>query len=405
MPSGGGKQTTTEHKEIRLPPWVEQASFENYERAKDVANRPYEANPYDTVAGFNKDFWLARDKVRELDDYDSYYGTAEKALQGLLKYNPADISMRSVTAPTMKDVNIQQYMDPFIGQVEANAVRNMTNQGQIDQRRLAADATKSGGLGGSRQGIQQALQGAKTVQAIGDTSAKLRSDAFNQATSLAQQDLARQYQAAVQTGNWQQAAEIQSRQDDLQAHGQTIAASKQMTDTATAGRQSKMDQMAARLSFGQMMQEQAQRVRDKAASRWQKARDYPLEQLNILLASLGMSPYGHTEDSTSTTTGGGGGGGFGQALGTGLGILKMFAGLAGASDRDLKTNIELIDDSGPLPIYAYDYKADVRAAKKAKRPMPMKRVGPMAQDLEKIAPGMVKRVGRRRVIDLTALEA
>jgi len=395
---GGQSQTTNETKEIRLPPWVEAASQENYNFAKDVANRPYKENPYEMVAGLDPLYYAARKKLGTLDDYQSNYAASSKKLKDILGFNPADISKRSVEAPTMKNVDIQSYMNPMTSIIERNAIRNMSDAAAGDQTRLAADATKSGGMGGSRQAIQQAVQGAKSVQAIGDTSAKIRGDSFDRATALAQTDLQRQYEAAVQTGNWQQAAEIQSRAQELEAHGQTIQASGELRQTADAAQAARMNEIAQYLGLGSIAQQQKQREGDLRANKWQKKWDYPLEQLNILLASLGMSPYGHTETGTSTTKSSGGGAG--QALGAGLGLLQMFAGL---SDRDEKTNIELLDDSGPVPVYAYDYKADVKRAKKRKRPMGPKRVGPMAQDVEKLVPAAVRKVGGKRVIDLSSL--
>lgn len=401
---GGQSQSTTEHKEVRLPPWVEQAGMENWQFAKKVANRPLRQYTGETVAGLDPLYYGVRNDLGSLDDYYGNYADASAGLKGILNYNPQDIAMRSVTAPKLTDVDLSRYMNPYINAVESNTLARMGEQGLRDQRALASAATKSGGLGGSRQGIQQAVQGAKTVQAMGDTSAKLRSEGFDRATALAQHDLDQQYNAAVQTGNWQQAAEIESRRQDLAAHQQTIDASGQLTRTADAAQAAKMNEMATRLGIGQMAQEQRQRQDDARARMWQQRQDYPLEQLSILLGSLGI-PYGHTEDSTSTTKSSGGGmQGLGQALGLGFNAIKGIAGLMPLlSDRSTKMNIEKLDDSGPVPIYAYDYKADVVAAKKAKRPMPPKRVGPMAQDIEQVAPALIKRVGGKRVIDLSAL--
>ena len=57
-----------------------------------------------------------------------------------------------------------------------------------------------------------------------------------------------------------------------------------------------------------------------------------------------------------------------------------------------------VDGVTGLPIYAYDYKADVKKAKEDKAPMPPKRVGPMAQDMEKIMPGSTAEIGGKKVI-------
>ena len=80
------------------------------------------------------------------------------------------------------------------------------------------------------------------------------------------------------------------------------------------------------------------------------------------------------------------------------GLLQL---LGAGSDRDLKTNIEKIghDPDTDLPVYIYDYKEDV----KGKKVVGPKRVGYMAQDVEKKYPSAVKKISGKRVIDFSQL--
>jgi len=402
MGGGGQSQTTQETKEVRLPAWVEQAGMDNYAFAQQIADKPYKAYGGPTVAPLTADWKTARSKLGGLDDYYGNYDSATAALTNLLGYNPEDIKNRSVTAPTMKDVDVSTYLNPYIANVEQRTLGAMGEQGQLQQRAIASDAAAKKAFGGSRQAIQQGVAGAKTIQAMGDTSAKLRSEGFDTATKLAQQDLERQYQAAKTTGDWQQAAEIESRRNDLSAHAQDIQASEGLVSTADKAQAARLNEMASYLGFGQMQQEQTQREYDDKRAKWQDKEDYDLKRLNILLSTLGLTPYGHTESGTSTTRSSGGGGGLGQAMGIGKSLIGLLGAFAGASDRALKTNVEKLGDIDGLPIYAYDYKADVNRSKKGKTPMGPKRVGPMAQDVEKILPGAVKKIGGKRIIDLSA---
>jgi hypothetical protein len=394
---GGGKSTTSETKEVRLPAWVEAASQENYQRAKDVANRPYAANPYELqLAGLDPMYYAARKDIGALNDYYGNYKAASSGLKGLMGYNPADINASTVGVESLAGKDLSPYLNPWIDTVEARSIDNATRAGLKEQGRIATDATKKGSLGGSRMAVQQGVQGAETARQVGDISANLRKEGFQQAQTAAIGDIQREYAAAVQRGDWAQAAQIASRQHDLEANQQRIAAAAGLTSTADAAQAAKMNEMAAKLGIGQMAQQQKQAGIDKKSGAWQKKRDYPLEQLNILLAALGMSPYGHTETSTSTTKQSGGGGDiFGSILGGG----KLLMGLMGASDPAMKTNIEPVGKTaGGLPLYAYDYIADVEEAKRKGKAMGPKRVGPMATDLPN-----VKLKGRkgRRIIDLT----
>ena len=113
-----------------------------------------------------------------------------------------------------------------------------------------------------------------------------------------------------------------------------------------------------------------------------------------MLSAIGMMPYGKTETTTSGATQGGGG-----AAGAAGGFLQMLPmmKMLFASDRTLKTDIETLgtDPVTELPLYAYRYKKDPKTYPKT--------VGPMAQDVEKKYPRLVRKVGGKRVIDLTGL--
>jgi hypothetical protein len=393
MGGGGQKSTTQETKEIRLPPWVEQASQENYGFAKKVADRPYDYYHGETVAPLNKDFYAARGLTGTLDDYQDYYKDAGTSLQGVMDYNPTNYQASSVAATMLPQMNRAAYTNPLINDVERRAIENARIQGQQAQTQLGAAAAKGGGMGGSRQAIQQAVQGAETTRGIGDLSAKLRKEAYDTATGAMQTDIANKLKAETQTGDWRQQALSEYERNKLAANQEKIAASAGKVSAADSGQQARMNEIATKLGFSQMMQDQRQREDDMRKGMWEGKRNYPLEQLNIRLAALGMSPYGHTESGTSTTRSGGGGG-LGQALGIGGQLLGMFAGM---SDRDTKTDIEEVGQHPTLPIavYAYRYKSDPKSYPKV--------IGPMADEVERVAPHLVKKVGKRRVVDLRAL--
>jgi hypothetical protein len=64
------------------------------------------------------------------------------------------------------------------------------------------------------------------------------------------------------------------------------------------------------------------------------------------------------------------------------------SGIFTISDRNLKENIVEVGKLGPLPVYEYNYKGDVRVQR-----------GFMAQDVEKIVPAAVVDFGRFKAVD------
>jgi hypothetical protein len=93
-----------------------------------------------------------------------------------------------------------------------------------------------------------------------------------------------------------------------------------------------------------------------------------------------------------------GGGGVGSFLGPALSVAGMaLPFLAGASDRRLKTDIEElgVDPGTGFKQYAYRYKTDPKTYPKV--------VGPMAQDIEEVRPDLVREVGGRKIVAMSAL--
>jgi len=152
----------------------------------------------------------------------------------------------------------------------------------------------------------------------------------------------------------------------------------------------RLSDASALLGAGQQETGSRQKTIDAAMGKFDEARNYPVEQLNLLLASLGMSPYGKTETGSKTTNT--------ETpmdwsllANAGLKALPLIPGL---SDRDSKTDIKKLTD-GDIPIYSYRYKDDPKSYPKV--------IGPMAQDIEKKYPSAVKKVGKYKVVDYNNL--
>lgn len=394
---GGQKSTTTEQKEYKLPAWVEQASQENYGMAKDVANRPFEQYEGKTVADLPAEFYGAQGMLGNLDDYFGNYGSASSALTGMLGYNPAEINAGRYGSQRIAGQDIDPYLNPYIENVENRAISNAERSGQQAQDAIAAQAAQAKSFGGSRQAMQQAIQGAETTRGIGDLSANLRKQGYDTAMGYLGKDVESENAARKFNAEMYQKAQESSRQNEIQALTAKTGAAKQLTDTATAGQDAWIKQMAQYLGIGDISQQHEQAGLDRSREMWENEWNYPLEQLNIRLASLGMSPYGHTETGTSTTKTSGGGGGLMGAIGGMMPFLGQLGKFAFAgSDEDLKTDIQYVGQrEDDIPVYAYRYKGDPKTYPKT--------VGPMAQDIEKKYPHAVKKVGGKRVVRLDYL--
>lgn len=378
----GTQKTVTETK---LPEWYESGATSAIANANQIsANlmKPYQGN---TVAGLDP---LTQQVVgltgQNIGSTNAAFGQAGQTAAGVAGYNPGSF----LTG------NIDAYMNPYIRNVEEAALGNLNRAYAQNLNTIADGAINAGAFGGSRQGIAEGVAAAENARQMGDLSAQLRSAGYGQAQGMMQSDMDRA----------------------LSGQELRLNAAGMQGDLASAGQAAYLQSLQSALSAGQINQQQAQALLDQQQAQYEAMRNYPLEQLNIQLAALGgvQVPTSTTQKTPTTgstlgsTIGGAMSGaatgaeigsvfpGYGTAIGAGIGAIA--GGIGGyASDERMKTNIQPIGIDGMtgLPIYAYDYKADVAKAKKTGAPMPPKRVGPMAQDMP---PEMTRNVGGNMIV-------
>lgn len=390
MMGGGDTGSSQQTSKVELPPWVDAAAQSNYGMAQSIANKPFKQYGGPEVAGLAPEFYSAQGMLGNLDDYYGNYGGATDTFNRLTGFNARDVNAPTVKADMLKNTDLSAYLNPYIENVENRAVGAAERSGTQAQNKIAADAAHGGSAFGSRQALQQAVQGAETTRGIGDLSAQLRMQGYDKATANAMADLDRKLKAETQTGQWSMEGQRANQAADISGAGIQADAARGLTSTADAAQKAQMNEILQYLGIGQMSQAQTQKEYDNKKARWEERQNAPTEKLNLLLATLGMSPYGKTETTTKDSETKSGGGGAAIAGG----IVSMLPALMALSDRSMKTDIEKlgVDPVTDLPVYAYRYKKDPKTYPKA--------VGVMAQDVEKKYPKAVRKIAGKRVVDL-----
>ena len=445
MTSKPAPAVTTQINETKLPAWVEAASQENYGLAKQVADRPFEQYQGDRVAAESplttQGYDYVKSSIGALDPYykaatDAFgrstdfqnsaaglfnkasqqydsaaplYGKAEGAVDtaGKTFGNAADI-YRSTAGP----LDINRFLNPYTNEVEGRAIDN-ANRSLTGNLNSITDKQKlSHAFGGSRGSIENAVTRAEGTRGIGDLSAQLRKAGIDFATNTALADRSGVQAAAagltgVGSGQLGQGAgylntaggiregaagQVNAGQGMLGASTAATGTGAGYLNTAASKGQNIGDEIARLFGAGGQQEAHGQKVIDAAMTKFNEARNNPVDALNIRLAALGMSPYGKTESGTKTSTS--------ERLPTdwatvGLGAFKT--ALPFLSDRNAKTDIKKVGDDplAGIPIYSYRYKGDPKTYPKM--------VGPMAQDVEKKFPEAVTQMGRYKAIDMAKL--
>lgn len=337
--------TTTQISKVELPPWVDKAAQSNYKMAEGIAARPYAAYGGKTVA------------PQDL--------RAQKYFNSTMNTGAGDVSAASIldkqAGAGINGLDRSAYMNPFTNDVIDNSLTDMDRSRVMALNDNASKAVASKAFGGSRSAIIDAVTNSETARNAGDLSARLRAEDFSQATGAMQGD-------------------IQSK----------IAAAEGLRGGADLAGKLRMQNFGGLTDIGQKNQMQQQKMFDDLRAKWQSKRDAPLDNLNLKLSALGMSPYGKTESTTKTEKTGTD---FAQV---GSGILSLLPALFMLSDETMKTDIKKVgkDKGTGLPLYSYRYKGDPKTYPKV--------VGPMAQDVKKSFPSAVKRIGGKLAIDASA---
>jgi hypothetical protein len=377
---GGGttEQSGTSTSINQIPQWMSDAGQKNYAFAQQVAMQPLQQYQGQLVAdpsSQTQQSWNTAANSGAVGQ--DQYGGATAGYLGALGQKP-----QSVTAGQLATTNLDPYMNPYTKNVIDATMPIMQQQNALSQNQQANAANSSNAFGGSRQGVQQGVAQAQGAMNIGQMLAGLNQANFTQAQAGATGDINRRLSA--DTTN-QTAAQNKINSDILASTGLgNLGDSMNKANIANFGMQQ---------SAGASQEMEAQNQINSQISKFNDAFNYPQKQLGTLLSALGMTPHdtstsGQTTQQTTTPT-------------DWASIMRGGADLAGAfmkSDKTLKKDIEPTGQSvAGVPSYTYRFKgAD---------PSTPKIMGPMAQDVAKVAPGAVKRIGGKLAVHAPTLAA
>ena len=352
----------------------------------------------------NQDAALSAAKANQNVDLTAQTANQAAALDASRANQTADLTAQTANQAAGMDankLNLQADMSNQAAALDAARANQTANlNAQTANQSAALDANRLN-LQGDVSNQQAALDAAKT----------------NTAATLANNQL--QGQIAMDNTAMQQQANLANQRAGLDAAQLWNQAGFNLGNLGSTLQNTIMSGASALEAVGGAQRDYEGQLLAQDAARYEARRMDPLNRIGYELGALQGVPYGQTTSTTGPAQYQGGNplmGALGGAS-TGLSIAKALgagAGLSGGnmlgaglgallgifSDEKQKTNKKKlgVDKLTGLPIYAYDYKDDVARAQKSGKPMPPKRVGPMAQDIEKKFPGSTRNVGGKRVV-------
>ena len=274
---GVGPRTTTQGTSFNAPPSVQAAREELIARTRGFAAEPFQpyvdaqGNTIPRVAQFSPDQQRAFEATRGLATQAGGLSalTPELVQQG--------IAATRGLATTLPETDLSGYMSPYTEAVLAPAIRDIEERAARERLRLGQQSARTGAFGGSRQAIAEGELERGALRSIGDLSAKERAAAYNQA--LEQFRLDQQRIPALYTGA------LANVGTGLTQTGQRLGTEVNPL-TQIGGAQRALEQ--AELDF--------------ARQQFEEERDFPIRGIEVLRASLGLSPQVLGIGSTTTET-------------------------------------------------------------------------------------------------------
>ena len=366
---------------------------------------------------------------------------------------PATIAQQAALS-SLNGMNLQGYMNPYTKSVIDQTLPVMNQSLAQQQNALQNQANASNAFGGSRQAITQGVLGAQGAMGEGQMAAQLNQANYAQAQAAGEFDVgqanqmgefnanqmntvgmynqgqanqANQFNAnqsnqvgmynagqSNQVGMYNQGqannmnqfnaaaqntAAYQNQQAGLTQEGLANTAAGGLANLGNEAQLSQARNFTEQMTAGTAEQAQQQAEINANLGQFNQAWQYPYQQLGVLQSALGMTPYGTSQQGLSTTNS--------QTqtsanpLGMALGGLGALGSLFGGSDRRLKTDITKVGTHpAGLGIYSFRYKGDPKSYPKV--------VGPMAEDVAKIAPGAVAKIpgsGGKMAVHMPTLNA
>lgn len=343
MGGGGTPSQTTNVTKTEMPAWVDAAGQANYNKAVELDAAPLQQYAGPRVAPVS----ATTTQANNLFKNNVGRGDDKIAQAGGIFSDLAD--------PTKVAAGAQGLLNPYLGQVETNALRAMDESRVKSLQGNADKAVAAKAFGGSRGAIVDAITNSETAKASGDLSANIRSAGYDK-----------------------------SMANYLGSQG---AAAEGLMGVGGAQGKGLLEDFATLSQIGGQEQTQNQAQINADMAKFAEGRDKELNDLNLRLSALGMSPYSTSSTTNQTSTQGSQGTDWAM---TGLGLLSLFAGLSEDTEKEDVKKLGKVGDT-PLNMYAYRYKGDPKSYPKV--------VGVMASEVEKFMPEAVHEVGGKRVID------
>jgi hypothetical protein len=333
--------TTATNTSTQIPDWLTNAAQQAVTTGQSLSQRPYDPYTGQIVATPGADINQSYQQVRDMQGQQTGAYDAAKGAYGNLigQVNP-------ITAGGVNDIASQLYggyqqnvlnpaqgllgqfaaggpataqqvgsnasalMSPYAQQVIDPTIAAGQQQLALANQKIAGQAANVGAFGGSRQGVNEGVASAQTAlgtqQQIGQMLQTGWGQALTPASQLALQSGQQAYGASgllanlAQTGYGNAATQAGNIANTNLSAGLTAASG--LTGAATAEQLANQKDASLLQTIGAGQQNQQQQVDNAQMAQFYEQQGWPVQNLDLLLGTLGGVPYSTTGTGTNTST-------------------------------------------------------------------------------------------------------
>lgn len=373
-----------------------------YNKSKSIASQPFIPYTGARVAGFNPDQLQSFDATRGMFNQSMGFNPRDRlnflANQGRPPVSPVTGTatninrgdVRDLTPRSLLDTDLGAYQNPFQSQVIDNSLNDLNRARQLQIQSDQDAAIGRGAFGGSRSALLESETNRNFAEQAGKLSSNLRSQGFDRATSLAGQDIGRDFSAQQMMsdadrqvamanagyGNQFGLANLDAQNRAAFMRPELDMRNRQFQAGLLGNQLSDQYKSLGLLSGSGLQQQQLQqRGMDAGYNEFMRAIGYGPQQLGLMAQGISAMPNSSTTTQGRDT-------GAGDVLGTAAQLYGMY--LLGSDER-MKKDITFVGKEKGHNIYTWNWKDEAKEIGWDKFPT----IGVLAQEVKKYMPEAV----------------
>ena len=312
------KSTTKQETSNAIPAWLTEASQYAVGKAKNLADKPFEAYGGKRVADFSPDQLNAFQQLRTLIAGAPNIGG--EAIDGARRYanaGPQKITAQTVTPETIKASlgDISAYFNPNTEAALQPALRKIDEAAGNSFKRVNAAATGARAFGDARHGIAESEVDKNRVLAHGDTASQAYQAMYDKALATLGGDVDRRNSGQLVNAQFASDADKSNAAFNEQALTRLLTGSTAMMDLSQKDQNRQLQQIQALLGTGALQQGHGQAGLDADFQEFMRKYGHDFQTLNAFNSTIKGIPHDTKQTTTNTQPDNSGIGALGSAAG------------------------------------------------------------------------------------------